>query len=161
MTDATELPGVNVVAICPNTKAQNALIRAIQETGNIKPAMKSSSVSARRTHYAVAKTKLIINTASDAMHELLGKHSVALAVEVADRVAAANRAKEIFNEEGFEAAVHTHAEPEFPDGFLTFVSVPALEGITLLFWPRNEDVTPDLVSQLPKREPWSDEDLKS
>jgi len=151
--------GVNVVAICPNREVRNTLIRAIQETSGIRPVLKSDSESASRAHYAPAPAKLIINTASERMHRLLGKHSIALAIEVADRIEAAKVAQRVFKDAGLGATVHTQAEPEFPDGFLTFVSVPALEGIVLMFWPRKEDVSPELMAQLPQREPWTDAEL--
>jgi hypothetical protein len=161
-----QLPaGINTIFVCPgfpDTKLRNALIRVIQETTNIKPVMKSDSDAAKRAHYAPATAKVIINTASPAMHELLGKHIAVPALVVADRVAAASRAKEIFEEAGFPATVHTNAEPEFPDGFIVFVSVPALNGLPILFWPRDEDVmkmNPEVLKTLPRREPWTDADL--
>jgi hypothetical protein len=163
-----QLPaGINVVLVCPgfpNTKFRNALIRVIQETGDIKPVMKSDSAMAKRAHYAPAASKIIINTASPAMHDLLGYHYAVPAIEVEDQKAAANRAKEIFEEEGLEATVHTHAEPEFPDGFIVFVSIPALDGLPIMFWPKEKNVAkmdPAILKTFPKREPWTDADLKN
>lgn len=153
----SEFPtGVNVVAVCPNLKLRNTLIRAIEATSAIKPAQESTSESAQRAHYWPSVSKLIINTAAAYMLQRLGKHSLALAVEVPDRMAAAFLAQQIFRNEDFESTIHPQAEPEFPDGFIVFLQVPALEGILLMFWPRPQDVTPDVVKTLPKRVPWSD-----
>lgn len=156
------LPGLNMVVICPSLSLRDALIRAIQETSKtekrpdgIVPTQRSDSESARRAHYPPAISQIIINTASQRMHDVLGRHAVAVAVIVEDRIAAAHRARKIFEGAGFEADVYTHAEPEFPDGFLTFVSVEELEGIVLMFWPDRAAVTPELLAQLPAREPWS------
>ena len=92
------------------------------------------------------------------MKDLLGPHSVVVALEVADRVASAHLAQQIFLNDGFEAKVFTHPQEEFPEGFLSFVTVPGLGGITVMFWPRPQDVTLELVPELPtfpKREPWT------
>lgn len=161
----TQLPlatGVNTVVICPDLKLRNTLIRAIEamSESRIKPALKSDSESAQRAHYAPAISSLIINTASPDMHQTLGEHYVALAVAVADREAAAKRAVEVFEAAGFAARFFSQAEPEFPDGFLYFVVVPALKGIVLMCWPTPEAVTPDLIPLLPKREPWTPADLE-
>lgn len=158
--DTQLLPGVNVVAICPDLKLRNTLIRAIQAMSGISPVMKSDSESAQRAHYAPAISRLIINTASAAMHAKLGKHSVALAVVVEDRVAGAERARAVFENAGYVATVHTQAEPEFPDGFLTFVAAPDLDGITLMCWPRPQDVTEELRRTLPRNFPWTPADLE-
>ncbi len=157
--ESIESSGINTVVICPNINVRNALIRAIQVTGGAVPTAKSDSDSATRAHYPPAETRVIINTASASMHERLGPHSVALAVIAVDRVVAAERAREIFKEYGIVATVHRHAEPEFPPDFLTFVTAPELGGIVLMFWPRDEDVSADLISVLPKREPWTDDDI--
>ena len=69
-------PGINMVVIYPNIIARNALIRVIQETSGIKPVAKKDTVSARRAHYADARTRAIINVASNAMYEQLGFHRV-------------------------------------------------------------------------------------
>src|SRR5262249_39094040 len=91
--------GVHVITVCPDLKLRNTLIRAIQVVAGIKPVLKSGSESAERAHYAPAVSKLIINTAVSRMHELLGPHSVVLALEVAgDRVAAAHTAAGVFLE---------------------------------------------------------------
>ena len=78
----------------------------------------------------------------------------ATAIEVDDPTAAALRAKEIFQEAGLVARVHTHPEPEFPDGFITFVSSRSLDGIAILFWPKNPD--PAVLATFAKPESWTD-----
>lgn len=150
---------LNMVAICPTLDLRNTLIKAIAAAGGPKPVLKSNSESAQRAHYAPAPAKIIINTASEKMHQILGHHSVAVAIEVEDRIAAAKIAQMTFAEAGYEADVLTQAEPEFPDGFLTFVRIPALMGITLMFWPKSETIQamdPAALDGLPKREPWTD-----
>ncbi|MHB8710498.1 MAG: hypothetical protein ACYC6X_03050 [Minisyncoccota bacterium] len=153
--------GINSVFVCPNLEIRNALIRAISEAGKVRPAMKSDSVSARRAHYASALSKTIINVSSGEMQLVIGPHSSVIAIETANRVDAANCAKKVFNDAGFEATVHTQAEPEFPEGFIVFVAVPALKGIALMFWPRPEDVTPEIGHDLPKRVEWTDADFNT
>ena len=159
MTTPAELPiGIHIVLVTDNTRLRDAFAKAIATVSGIQPAMTSRSESADRLHYPEARAKLIINTASAAMHERLGRHYAVAAIEVADRVLAAEQAAAVFRVEGFEAVVHRHAEPEFPPDFLTFVQVKEQEGILLMFWPRPQDVqamAPDLLAQLPKREPWS------
>jgi len=150
---------INTVFVCPSLYLRDTVIKAIEEASGVRPAMKSRSVSANRAHYAPAISRVIINTASPQMHRAIGPHSCVIALEVIDRVDAANRAQKVFEKAGFNAYVETHAEPEFPDGFLVFVAVPALEGIALLFWPRPEDISPEVGAGLPKREVWSDADL--
>ena len=146
--------GINTVFVCPNLELRDLVIKVIQETSGIKPVRKSDSESAQRAHYAPATAEVIVNTAPEAMHDLLGRTSVALALRVDDRVAAAKIAAMIFAEAGYSAKIQTHAEPEFPDGFVVFVSVKALNGIVLMFWPKPEHVTPELLAHLPKQEPW-------
>ena len=91
------VPGVNVVAVCPNLEIRNALIRAIQKTGNISPELKSDSQEVKRALYAPAMTRLIINTASDKIRKVLGYPSVALAVEVFNQVKAAQQARSMLD----------------------------------------------------------------
>lgn len=160
-TNVGPLPGLNIVIVTPgfpDTTLRNALIGAIAAAGGQIPVMKSDSESAMRAHYAPTLSKAIINTASERMQDVIGFHNAVIAIEVSDQVAAANRAKEVFERAGFPATVHTHAEPEFPDGFLTFVSVPALRGTALMFWP-NTPPPPEVITTLPKRLPWTAEDL--
>ncbi len=145
---------INVVGICPTEKVRNALIAAIEAAGGPRPGMKSDSESAKRAHYPPMMSKIILNTASAKMHQLLGKHYLVLAVEAKDRASAAERAKKAFEDAGFPAQIHSRAEPEFPDGFLIFIQVPAMKGIVLMIWPTPDAVTPELAATLPKREPW-------
>ncbi len=136
---------LNAIFHCPNPQLHSALIKAIGAASGIYPVQASTSASARRAHYLEAPAKFIINVPSARMQKLLGEHFATLAVVVNDREQAANVAANVFREQGFEAKVHTHAEPEFPEGLLVFVEVPALKGILLLFWP-----TPETVMQLPE-----------
>lgn len=148
--------GINTIFVCPSLKVRNALIRVLAETGGPAPILQSESASAKRAHYAPATSKVIMNTPAASMIEALGVHRACIAIEVADRVAAAEKARAIFAEEGFGATVHVDIEPEFPEGFLSFVVVKELDGVILLFWPRPEDVTPELAATLPQRTLWGE-----
>lgn len=167
MEERKALPiGINIVVCSPDLRLRNTLIRAIQETSGgpetgIKPAMKSDTQMVRRAHYAPAESQIILNTASPEMSELFGgHHPVAVAIIVPDRVAAAEKAKTIFEEAGYEAKVHTNAEPAFPDGLIVFVIVPALKGIILMFWPDRATIPPEVAANLPQRKLWTQEDLE-
>lgn len=146
--------GVNMVVITPTIEIRNALIRVIAETSGICPTHSSESESARRAHYAPAKSQLIINTASAEMQTKLGFHVAALPIIVSDTLIAAKKAKGIFEQAGLRAEIIRQAEPEFPEDFIIFVRVYELMGILVMFWPRPEDITPEILAKLPKREPW-------
>lgn len=151
------MPGINTVVVAPSKELRDALIRAIEAATGLKPAEESVSVSAQRAHYAPAEAKVIINTASPLMHHFLGKHRVCLAIEVDDRVKAAEAAARSFKRDGLEAVINRNAQSEFPMDFLTFVVVKELDGILLMFWPTQKVV--DELSQkdrdmMPKRVPW-------
>ncbi len=155
-------PNFGIILACPNLKIRNALIQVVGEVGGVWPLTKSGSVSAQRARYAPMPFNMIINTPGPHMEQILGHHSVVYVIVAENRVVAAHQAQEIFTRAGFSANVHTHAEPEFPDGFLVFVSVEALAGIAILIWPRPQDVTPVLIPELssfPKHEPWTAADL--
>ncbi len=148
--------GVSAIAVFPDTKIRDTFIKAIKETGHIGPATKSVSASADRVHYGQALSKFIMNVPSYAMQNILGPHRLVIAVEVPDRAWSAHIAKKVFNDDGYKAEIHTHAESEFPDGLIVFVTVPATKGIALLFWPQNQDVPLTVALKLPKQERWSD-----
>ena len=95
------------------------------------------------------------------MHRLLGQHSLVYAVEVEKnaKMPAAETIKRTFNEAGYAAEIFTQAEPEFPDGFIIFIAVPALQGIHIMIWPFVSDITPEIGATLPKRVPCKREDF--
>ena len=144
--------------ICvPDENLHKTLVKVWRAVSGISPLFKSQSISAIRAHYPPITPKVIINTPSDAMKKLIGHHSIVIATNVEDRTIAANLAKSMFEEAGYQAVAHIDPEPEFPPGFLSMVSIPALEGIALMFWPLDGQVTPEVQNKLPKRTAWEDD----
>lgn len=157
--------GYGVVLVCPgfpDTTLRDTLIKALEAAGGISPVEMSNSESALRAHYQPAICPLIVNTANPAMHQLLGQHSAAVCVVVdgnaKDRFAAALRIARTFEDAGFPAEIHNQAEPEFPDGFLHFIVVPALKGIAIMVWPNRakleEEYAPEVLRALPEKRSW-------
>ncbi len=146
--------GVSVVVSCPDIQVRNTLIHVIETIGHIAPVATRENISVNQALYTPAISKLIINTPTEKMQRILGYHAVTLALETKDRVASAYIAKKIFNDAGYEATVHEHAEEEFPQGFIVFVTIPALNGVALLLWPRQEDVPLSVARSLPPTQPW-------
>lgn len=144
---------LNFVLVCPTLKARNLLIEVMQKVGDLSPVAKKDTKSAQRAYYPPLASKLIVNTAAGFMHEKLGNHSVAVSFEVENPTLAAEAARDILLDGGFNPQIHTHAEPEFPEGFIAFVSAPEFAGIVLLFTPKRPD--PKILESLDKSVPWN------
>jgi hypothetical protein len=82
--------------------------------------------------------RAIINVPSDEVQEILQAAAVD-AIEVDNPMEAAERARDIFEHYGYTAKIYDQVERELPKGFMVFLVVPALNGITLLFWPNHPD----------------------
>lgn len=111
----------------------------MKEVGGILPTGKGNTPAASRAYYPPLTSRLIVNTSAKSMQEKLGMHRVATPIEVDNPTEAGKKTVEILKNLGFEATMNNHAEPEFPEGFMCFVSVPAFGGIIILFWPKEPD----------------------
>ena len=160
---AEELPvGIGLIVVCGDLRLRNTLIRAIQAAGGPSPVRKGNTKAVKRAYYDPAQTRVIINAASPEIQEKLGPHCGVATITVGNPAAAAESARKVFQEAGYLARVHTDAEPGLPDGFMAFLSVPALNGILLLFWPKMPDL--DAVRRYTQSGDfgdWSNEELQS
>ncbi|MBX4210631.1 hypothetical protein KW783_01525 [Candidatus Parcubacteria bacterium] len=102
--------------------------------------------------YDAGLPRLIINTASPAMHIKLGHHCAAQVISVQDPMESAEKAAAMLKRDGLQAIAVLDPEPEFPKGLIAFVTAPELGGIVLLFW--SESPNPALLAQMPPSEPW-------
>jgi hypothetical protein len=127
------------ILIFPDLASRNAYIQVLKAVTSITPVGKGNTPSAHRAYYPESSGRFIVNTSSPEMQKRLGRHRVAIPVDVDDPTAAGKQAIEILDSLGFDASMDDQAEPEMPKGFMVFVSVPAFDGIILLFWPRNPD----------------------
>lgn len=144
---------LNFVIVCPTLKVRNLLIEVVGKVGGLYPSARKDTTSAQRAYYPSLTSKVIINTAASFMHEKLGYHSVAVSIEVENPVLAAEAARVILFEGGLNPEIHTHAEPEFPEDFIVFVSAAELAGIVLLFVPSKPD--PKILNSLDRPVPWN------
>lgn len=149
--------GIHPIFVTRRPKLREALVKVAREVGGIKPEFQTGGPdqSADRVHYTPALATTIINSASQMMFDRLGPHCAVMAFEVADRRESAQMAARIFADFSIEAEVHHDVQPEFPAGLLSFVTVPDLEGLVIMFWPRPEDVTEEIRQALPERRPWT------
>lgn len=153
MTDAKAV-AINTIFVCPSERHRNALIEAIEAAGGPVPALRSDSSSAHRAHYPSAEAQVIINYPEPKMVQKLGEHVACVAIETADRAYAARRAQDVFSNAGIDSYIVEDSLEEFPKGLLAFLVVPELRGLLMMFWPRKEDVTPEMAATMPKRLPW-------
>lgn len=146
------LPGINIVITAPNMMIRNTIIKVVRVTSGIVPSQRKDTESAKRAMYPNGISRTIINTSSAMMRFSLGYHRVCAAVDVDSPTEAAFVAEGILKDAGLHPEVHLRPEPEFPEGFITFVSAPELDGIVFLFWPKNPDKK--VLATLAQAFPW-------
>ena len=153
---------LNIIPSFPTLRTRNAFIDVLQRLGGLSPVAKHDTSAASRALYNEFTGRMIVNTPSEAMQELLGKHRITFAIEVDDPTLAGNTAIDILGGYGFGATLYVRAEPELPEGFMCFVSVPAFDGIMLLFWPNKPDMEAVKAFRATGASgPWTAADLQS
>jgi len=60
--------GISTVFVCPTLQIRNVLLAVIEKTVGIKPVAQRNSQSAQRALYDEARSRVIINTASERMY---------------------------------------------------------------------------------------------
>ena len=131
--------GIGAVFIFDTEAARNLVEMIIAKVGGISPTHRSDGARVLSVHYAPAVANMLIAIAHARVYEKLGQHCVALTLTVDNPVLAANQAQDIINGAGGVSKIIIDAIDDFPDGFLVFVTAPAILGqIVLEFRPSDE-----------------------